>query len=305
MAALWFKNLRLYRITHWPGTSPEALSEAMEEQRLKPCGKLEPSSQGWASPYGDPADERLVHAANGCMLLRFAMEDRVLPAAVVKQKVTERAVAYKERTGSKPNRRDAVNLRDEVMMELLPQAFIKPSHVTLYIDPQAGWVVIDSSSQSKADDISVLLKQTLPDLRLQIIDAPERLRSTMTRWLDSGPSTPDFVLGEECDLCDQAESRATVKARHVDLDSSEMREHLRAGKIVTRLGLVWKERLQFALGDDFSIARLKPEDVLAEQFDDLADVDAITRMDAEFVFMALEVRGLIEAVTATFEVIAE
>ena len=297
---MWFKNLQLFRLDHWPAPGDAALADALTAHALKPCGKLEPASQGWVSPYGR-GDERLAHTANGCHLLRYGLQERVLPGAVVRDKVTERMEAFRERTGNRPTRRQQVSLRDEVMVELLPQAFVKPAHTDCYIDPKGGWLVVDAGSAKRAEDVATLLRQSVDGTRLQALDVSNKVKTMLTLWLDAGRCGDEFDFGDECDLRDDRDEGATVRCRKQDLETAEVRQHLAAGKQVIKLGLVWAERLRFALGEDFSLARLRPEEIMIEQMEALPDDDDLAAMDAEFVMMTLEFRALLEALIKALE----
>ena len=297
----FFRNLRLYRLEGWRKLDDEALQEHLEAQRLNPCGKLEEATAGWASPYGR-GDERLAHTANNCHLLRYGVQERVLPPAVIKEAIAERAEAYQERTGSRPNRRTLVTLKDEVMMSLLPQAFVKPGHVDAYLDPDAGWLVVDAASAKRGEDVAALLRQTFEGLKLKTIDADTRIRTHLTHWLSEARCPGELDFGDECDLRDDADAGATVRCRHQDLEAAEIRQHLQAGKRAVKLGLSWAGRLSFSLAEDFGVSRLKPEDMLVDSIEDLPDAeDEIMRLDAAFVLMALEVRALLEKLVEVLE----
>jgi len=97
----------------------------------------------------------------------------------------------------------------------------------------------------------------------------------MTQWLQNPASLPeDWALGEEVELQD-AEG-ALVRARNQDLLTDELSVHMDAGKIVSKLALVWQENVSFLLQDDLSIKRIK---LLLEQEDAL---DIGDEVDAKF-----------------------
>ena len=160
-----FRNLRAYRITHIAAPTPEALADQLEPGRLRPCGRLEPVSAGWSSPYGRGRDE-LVHTVGNCHLLRYGLQEKVLPSAVVRAALADREQESRERTGQPPGRRETLRLRDEVLMDLLPRAFVKPRVVDVCLDLESGWLVIDSTSARQADEIATSLRLNLEGLQL-------------------------------------------------------------------------------------------------------------------------------------------
>lgn len=297
---MWFKNLTLFRAIGADRLDGPALQEALAAAVVRPCGKLEPMTMGWISPY-DPDDERMVHTVGKCHLLRFARRERVLPPAVVRERVAERAAAFRDKTGRRPTRRQQVNLRDEVMMELLPQAFVKPAYVDCCLDAEAGWFAVNAAGGKRSEEVATGLRYAVDGLQLQAIDAANRIRTVMSGWLEAGRCADDFALGEECDLRDDRDAGSTVRCRKQDLEAPEIGLHLKAGKRAVKLGLIWADRLAFSLGEDFTLARLKPLDLLLEQMEAVPDGDGVAALDAEFALMTLELRALIEALVKALE----
>ena len=88
--------------------------------------------------------------------------------------------------------------------------------------------------------------------------APEESpRVLMTDWLMGGKLPDGLALGDECELRDPAEAGAVVRCRRQDLESDEVREHLKSGKQVFQLGLVFDDRMSFVLGEDFVVRKLQ------------------------------------------------
>jgi recombination associated protein RdgC len=60
---------------------------------------------------------------------------------------------------------------------------------------------------------------------------------------------------------------------HQDLTAEEVINHVKVGKVVTQLGLCWKDRVRFVLTQDFTLKRIQFLDVIqqaaAEQGDDM------------------------------------
>ena len=86
---MWFKNLQLFRLSGDFTHSTTDIENKLTDHLFEPCGKTEPSRYGWVSPFGDHNDQ-LVHSAGGFLLLCAKKEERVLPAAVVREQLDER-----------------------------------------------------------------------------------------------------------------------------------------------------------------------------------------------------------------------
>jgi recombination associated protein RdgC len=79
-----------------------------------------------------------------------------------------------------------------------------------------------------------------------------------------------------------------------------MRQHLEGGMQVAKLALEWREGLQFVLGDDLCLRRLKFADELVKENDDLAEEDPLARRDADFALMAPALSALQERIVTLF-----
>ncbi|MCP5429304.1 MAG: recombination-associated protein RdgC [Chromatiaceae bacterium] len=127
---------------------PESLHTALEQRTFKPCAGLDTHSMGWAAPAGRESTQ-LVHAGNGRMMVCLRREDRILPAAVVREQVEEKAEAIGLAESRPVGRKEKQRIKDEVITDLLPRAFTRSSHQYAYIDQQAGWVVVDSGTAKR------------------------------------------------------------------------------------------------------------------------------------------------------------
>lgn len=294
-----FKNARLYRLLQAPDLDAR-LDSDLDAARLRECGKLEPASVGWTSPYGR-GHETLVHSAGGCHLIRFGALEKVLPPVVIREALADRVSQARERTGHPPGRREKLKMKDEVLMDLLPRAFVKPRHVDAYLDPGRGLLVVDSASARAAEDLVMLLRQNVEGLKIAVPDLSERIVTRLTSWLEAGQCPDGLDLGDECDLREDRDERATVRCRHQELDSPEIIQHLKAGKRAQRLGLTWQDSLSFALGEDLALARIKPLDLINDQLEAIDNDDAMAELDARFALTTGTLGELIQTLAELFD----
>ena len=66
---------------------------------------------GWVPPLGEESGP-LVHAAAGRLLLRMRREEKLLPAAVVREQLQERIAAIESAQGRVVYRRERLSLKD-------------------------------------------------------------------------------------------------------------------------------------------------------------------------------------------------
>ncbi len=296
---MWFKNLRAYRLTTPFDLAPEQLDGQLRQRGFQPCARSQPLSLGWVPPLGEASDS-LVHAAGGRLLLRMRREEKLLPAAVVREQLEERIADIQGAQGRKVYRKERLSLKDEIVQDCLPRAFSRSSHVYAYIDTRANWVFVDAASAARAEELLNLLRECIgsfPVLLPQVNSAPA---ATMTGWLLHGNLPEDLVLGEECELREPGEEGGVVRCRGVDLLSEEVETHLHAGKQVARLSLAWDERLSLVLAEDLVLRRLKFSDELMKENDEIPEADEAARLDADFALMSSALSELQERIMALF-----
>jgi len=300
---MWFRNLQLYRLIEPLEHTPESLHEALIQGIFKPCGGLDTHSIGWVPPAGREATQ-LVHASNGRLMLCLRREDRILPAAVVREHVEERAEAIALAESRPVGRKERQRIKDEVLTDLLPRAFTRTSHLFAYIDPAQGWVVVDSATAKRAEELLSALRETLGSLRTRPLAVNNAPAAVLTRWLEGTPPT-GFALGDECELKEPVDKGGVMRGRRIDLASTEVRSHLDAGMRVAKLAVEWQERIGCLLCDDLGVRRLRFLDLVMQEAADVETEDALARFDADFALMGLELARFIPALVESFGGIEE
>lgn len=296
---MWFKNLSLLRFTEAFAFSAEELEQRLEGGRFRPCGSLEPMSYGWTPPVGG-RDAPLVHATNGCFMLCALKEEKILPASVVNEMLAEKTAEIEEATGTPVRKKERDALRDEIIHDLLPRAFSFTRRQYAYIDPKTGWLVVDSSSAKKTEELASWLRRCLESLPVALPATNERPAAVLTRWLTDGGNPPDILIESECELRATDEEGATVRCKKHDLSAPEIHRHLEAGKEVVKMAIQWNERLGCLLDDQLGIRRLRFLDAVQEQAADVEADDAATRFDADFAIMSGELAAFLPRLMELF-----
>lgn len=288
---MWFKNLQLFRLTEPFTLDASALAEALTPFTFKPCGRLEPASFGWVPPLGrhDPSERPLAHGgAAGYILLCARKEEKVLPAAVINEIVAERIQALEDEQMRPVRRKERVQIKEEVMQDLLPKAFTKSGLTYAYIAPRDGWLVVDASSAKRAEELIALLRRSLERFPVQPPMVKMNPATVMTAWLTGDMSPAPFMPQDQCELRDPGEEGSVVRCRRQDLGAEEILKHIEVGKQVVRLAVGWNDRLSCVIGEDLAVKRLRFEDVVAEELDHLDAEDEAAAVDAQFALMTLE-----------------
>ena len=251
-----FKNLLIQRLAALPAADAVQAEAALVAQCFVPCGASQPVSLGWVPPRGE-AHGPLLEIIGGHWLMRLMIEQKMLPGAVVKRRCDEMAQRIEADTGRKPGKKQRKELKDQAMLELLPQAFTKQMSLPVWIAPEQRLVMVDTASASKADEIVSLLTKGLPGLAVEPLHTALSPAAAMADWLLSGEPPAEFSVDRECELKSADEMKSVVRYARHPLDTDEVRAHIQLGKRPTRLALTWKGRVSFVLTDAMQVKKLE------------------------------------------------
>ncbi len=286
---MFFRNLTLFRFSSTLDFSQ--LDTLLPDVRLKPVGALELSSRGFVSPFGR-GDEALSHRIGDALWLTVGGEDKILPAAVVNDLLAKKLAEIEEKEGRKPGGRTRKRIKEDLVHELLPRAFVKPSRTDALLDLEHGFIAVDTSSRKSAEAVMSEIRHALGSFPALPLNAEVAPRSILTGWI-AGEALPEgLALGEECEMKDAMDGGAVVKCQNQDLQGEEIAKHLESGKQVTRLALTLDDHLSFVLGEDLVIRKLKFLDGAVDKLENTDNQDLRAELDARFALMSGEVRRL-------------
>jgi recombination associated protein RdgC len=295
-----FKNVRFFRLDGPLDLDAATLEGQLATRRFRPCGPLDVATLGWYPPTGDEG-AALVHGVNGCLLMGVRRQERLLPSAVVAEALDERVSEIEGAEVRSVGRAERRRLREDVLTEMLPRAFLRSRRVPAYLDTVAGWLVVDAGSDKAAEEVVSLLREMLGSLPA-VPPRPNRpVTQLFTQWVEGAGLPEGFALGQDCELRDPEDKQSVVRCRGQDLAGEEIQTHLRAGKQVVKLALEWDDHLSLLLHDDLSIKRLRLADALIEDALGGDMEDPAARLDAEFALTALELRALLQRLQEVFD----
>lgn len=250
-----FKNMIVYRIAPQWQIGLEQVEAALAQAPFMECGATQERSWGWVPPRGE-AHGPLAESVAGQWVLRFMVESKVLPGSVLARRVKEKADKIEATTGRKPGKRETRELKDEAKLDLLPMAFTKQGAMAVWIDTRARFLLIDTASQSRADEVVTALVQALPGLSVSLLDTQTSPAAAMSHWLSSQEAPAGFSIDRECELKSSDQTKAVVRYARHPLDIDEVRAHIEAGKLPTKLALTWDDRVSFLLTEGLQIKKL-------------------------------------------------
>jgi recombination associated protein RdgC len=297
---MFFKNLRLYQLTSEFSLTGEELHDKLLEREFKPCGSHSPNSFGWSQPLGSDA-KLLTHTANICIMICACQEQKILPASVINEYLQDKVSAIEGVEGRKIRGKEKARMKDEIIFELLPQAFSKIVKTYAYIDVKNGWLIVDSPSANRAEELICLLRESLGSFPVVPALTNRNPVEVLTKWMTGDENHEGFTIQGDCELRDYYDTEGSViRCKGQDLSSTEVIAHISAGMTVAKLTIELNERISFNLCDDFSIKQLKFLDMVQEEVADIESDDHASRFDADFSIMSLELERLISRLFEIF-----
>lgn len=296
---MWFKNLQVYRFTKPFTISPEDLADKLSEREFQPCGSQDLSQYGWVPPLGHNGSD-YVHAANGFVMLCAKKQEKLLPASVINEQVSEKIIRIQEDEGRAVGRKERLTLKEDTAFELMPRALVRSNLQYAYIAPQQGLLVVNAASTKRAEELLSYLRDTIGSVPVIPLMANNLPQQVMTQWVNTGELPRSFEFGHECELRDPSDEQAIIRCKHQDLSSVDIRNHITAGMYVSKLGMSWNESINFIVDDNLTIKRLQFSEIVQEKANQANADDAAQQFDQDFAVMTLELSALIAAVVAAF-----
>lgn len=275
----WFKNAAIYRITK--DLDFNNIEAQLKELEFTPCDPTQSSRFGWSPPLIN--GENLAYQADGKILLVAKREEKILPGEVVSRELDKRIAALEEKEERKLKKTERAALKDDVIATLLPQAFSRFKATALFINPKEKLIYVDSATSKTAEDVLALLRKSLGSLPVVPLAFERDPAETMTEWLTENNAPDWLMLREEVEIREK-DDLGIIRCKQKSVEDEEIIGLAKEG-LISKLALEWENNLSFILQDDGTLKRLKFDDNIKEQNDDIVKEDVAARFDADFVLM--------------------
>jgi recombination associated protein RdgC len=286
---MFFKNLCVYRLPPAFDLSAADLESRLEGRPLPPCGHFDMMTRGWV-PVGPTA--RLLHTVGNHQLIALGVEQKLLPATVIRQVAADRAVEIAAEQGYPVGRKQLRDLKLRVTEELRARALVKRRVTHAWLDRENGRLVVDAAGIARAEEVVEVLRETLGSFAATPLDTARSPRVAMGAWISTGGVGHQFGIDDDLELQAGDRSGATIRhARHA-FDQAQVRQHLNGGFVVARLGLTWNGRISVVLTDKMQIKRVEFLEMEAAR-EDAKDVDPQEQFEIDFAVMSGELSKLI------------
>jgi recombination associated protein RdgC len=292
---MWFKNIRVYKLSAPLSTDPQQLDAALAEFEFVPCSGQEAVRTGFTFPLHASIKHYCQPMAQG-WLFAVKRQEKVLPAAVINEELQPKIDVMAAELGRPLSRKEKQSLKEELIQTLLPRAFSRSTLTHGYYDTEHNWLVINTGGASKAEDILALLRKALGSLpALPWLDN-HKLNSQLQLWLQNQALPEGFILGNDAELKAPDEDGAKVKFSNHVLSADDVQSHLQ-DKLVTKSALHQPEGLSLHVSDDSSIKGIKYHELLTGQNEEMGWEDLSLRLDADLLLMSSSLNKALKAIT--------
>lgn len=296
---MWFKNIIFYRLSESFTLSPEVFHDKLYDDSARPCGKMEKVTLGWVPPLGKTA-EMLVYPLNGCYLIAAKKEEKLLPTTVIREHVQEKIEKIEREEARAVSAREKRSLMDEMSITLLPQAFSKSSITYAYIDTKNHWLIINTASVTKAEELTVLLRKSLGSLKLLAPECKQSPSACMTLWVKERTMPKHFCIEDYCEMINPHAEKTVIKCVNQDLFAHEVNGHLTSGKQIVKLGMSWQDRVGFVIDPSLSLKRIQFLDLVQETIVATEAETYEAQFEADFAIFSGEFASLLEDISDLF-----
>lgn len=284
---MWFNNALIYKYELDEGCD---LNASLAEEILKPCPPHARFIYGWLPALA----EEMVHEVAGSSLICMGKEERILPRGVINKMLDEKVLAIENQHGRTVKRSEKAQLAEDLEFELLPKSFCVQKRLPAILDSISKRIIINAASNTQASQLTSLLRKSVAGITIEPLTHTENLAVRFAEWMHSPETLPEhFQLASDCLLFSLDDEKKRVHCKGYEMPAEEILTLLSQGMATAEISLIWKERIQFTLTQDFTFKKLKSLDFLIDDFNEIRQLEEeYQREDAALTLVAGDLRDL-------------
>ncbi len=295
---MWFKQARLFQLTHTLGYAPSTWAEKLMPLTFEECPPSFAYSIGWVSPI-EMEGALLVAALNGYLMICLQIEEKILPALVIRQELLKKVKDIETTQSRKVGMKEKMALKDDITATLLPRAFSKLTRIYAYIDTKNNGLILGTCNPKKTEQFLSLFKKSMGDIAES--SSIKKISHNMTSWLARDNGLAHFSIEKSCVLQDANQQRRIIRCQEQDLFANSIQTILKEGCEVTQLALNWQDRINFMLLQDFSLQSIRFKDQLLTQVSEMEAETEQQRFNTDFFIMTESLTALLNDLMSLLE----
>lgn len=295
---MWFKQIQLLQLNNSINYSTENLINQLKPFEFRPCLPSMHSSIGWAPPIDDE-ESPLVLAMNGYIMLCLQIEEKILPAIVIRQALEEKIKKIEVMEDRKVRQKEKMTLKDEIMLTLLPRAFTKINRIYGYIDSKNHRLILNTTNAKTAEQFINLFKKSVSE-EVHSFEL-KKLSPIITHWLKHNEYPSSFGIEKKCLLQDPDQQNRIIRCQEQDLFANSIQSLLKEGCEVKQLALSWHDRVNFVFSaDDFTLRSIQYQEEITAQASEMEAETKKQQFIANFFIMTETITQLLDELKKAF-----
>ena len=294
---MWFKQARIFQLLNVDEL--DSIEEALESLEFKPCLPRLPFTYGWVSPLDQEAAP-LAHTSTQYVMLCMQLEEKILPATVVRHTLNEKIKAIEQQQERRVSHKEKYALKDEITQTLLPRAFSKHSRTYAFIDIKNSLLIIDTTATFKVEKFLELFKKSLDEISYHAIETKKNFKTLNTMVINED-CPRSFLIEKSCVLRDPNQQSRVIRCQQQDLSASAIQSLLKDACEVQQLSLNWQDKISCTLVDDFTLKGIQYQDDVVKLARDNEGESAAESFDADFYIMTETLTALLLKLMALFK----
>lgn len=292
-----FRQIQLFQLTPSSQYFYDQLLEKLRLLTFQPCLPSIPLSAGWAAPV-DEENAPLAEQINGRLMICMQVEERILPAAVVRQELHEKIKQLETAKNRKLGKKEKNALKDEVVMTLLPRTFTKITRIYAYIDIKNNWLVLGSTHKKRTEQFLSLFKKSIGE-SIHSVEF-KKIPPILTQWIKHKNYPDAFTIEKKGVLQDVNQKARVIRCQQQDLFVNSIHELIADGCELKQLALAWRDQIRFVLADDFTLRSVRFGDELINQVKEMEAETKQQKFMADFFLMTETLSTLLQDLLTLF-----
>jgi recombination associated protein RdgC len=296
---MWFKQIQVFQVTSSMPRNEDVLEEQLENLAFSHCGPHTPFTAGWIAPI-DEDDEIFVHSYKNYRLFCLQIEEKVLPAYVIRQELKEKVKEIESIKNRKVSHKEKYAIKDDIYKMLLPQAFSRITKVYAYFDTSNKRLILNTTNAKKTEVFTTMLQKTIDGIALGSLPL-KNLHTIMTNWILRDNCPKLFSVEDACVLKDPAMASKIIRFKGQDLFSDSIKLFLEEGYKVDQIVISWQDRATFVLKENFTFGTIRYTETILAATKEYEGETPEEEFAANFIIMTDIIDSLLDDLLKTCE----
>ena len=266
---------------------------------MPPCGPQQVSVSGFCNIFPENPAELVLGVGNYAYALHKTVE-RILPPSVVKDELAAKVEQVESQEGRRVSRSEKADLKDQIVFDLLPQAFKKSTVTPVLFDFARSEILVGCSSQNQAEDVLSSLRSALGGLSAKPASADFSATDEMSRWVvNKSEPLNGYEIGDRCEL--SGDSGEKVRVTGLAAKTEQTQRYVEDLSMTVVKLEMYDEALAFDLTDTLNLRRVSPLDRLEQNFDGINAENAQAELSARILIEASALRDVFNQIDRHFD----